>query len=189
MVARLKKASWAKNYCMRPLVFTTAKLNSLVDKDWKGEANTGVTLRFYELVDEVLTEIVDPNLNQSYLDANCVETRVEVVYDVTIEIDTATLFVPDALAGADDDAWGFAMALAPTTVAAFGITELIPLKFYKAETGRHEKISIGNGFEVMKVEVDKLGGQDLPNGHIMHFVLKHPTGAQTEFMLEGVCYK
>jgi len=190
IVSRLKKASWGKNYCMRPLIFTTSKLSSLIDKDWKGDANSGVTLRFYKDVDGDMVEITGDDLNQTYLNANCVETRIEVRYDnQTVEIDTATLFVPDTLAGSDDDAWGYAMVIAPTTAYATGITCLVPLRFHKAETGRYNKLAIGQSVEVMKIDPDTLGGYPLEDGHVMHFVLKHPTGAQTEFMLEGVCYK
>jgi len=184
LVARLKKASWAKNYCKRLVVFTSSKLGSIEDNEWNGDEGSGRSLKFYKDDAGSIVQITGDDLNQTFLDTNCVETHLEVRYDSdTIEIDTASLKIPDTLP-VDEAAWKYALTIAAGTGFDVALSNEMPMRFFKGE-----RMDLGRSFEIMKVEPDKLGGQVLPGGHVMHFIVKHPAGQQVEFLLEGICYK
>jgi hypothetical protein len=184
MVSRLKKASWSLNYLKRAITVKTSTLNSLIDKDFEGNDYGHCSLKFYK--DDGgggLAEITGGDLNQGFLDANCIRTIVEINLDYVAELDSAEMYVPSTLAGTETD-WKFAFVLAPTTVAKMGLTGQIRPQFHKGD-----KIMLGSGVEVMKIEPNKLGGVDLPGGHILHLIFDHSVGAKSEFYFEMTHYK
>jgi hypothetical protein len=183
LVTRIKKASYAKNYQKRGITFISSKLGSEKDEKHDRSSYSNISLRFYKL-DGSLTEITGDDLNQTFLDANCVRTSLEIDLDYEAELDEAFLYIPATLAGDDDDAWKYAMVLAPTTAFAVGLSGLLKLKWHKGGF-----IELGGEFEVMKVVPDYLGDISLQDGHIIHLIIDHPIGAQTELYGELIHYK
>ena len=82
---RIKVTTTGWHYQLHGVEFTTSKLNSIVSK--KHDAtNWGFTvMKFYKLVNDVETEITGDDLNQTFLDANCIKTIID--WEPTFDID------------------------------------------------------------------------------------------------------
>ena len=72
---KVTNAGW--HYQLFGVDFTTSKINSINEKD---AANTSLgfsTFKYFELISGVETEITGGNLNQTYLDSNCIKTQMD----------------------------------------------------------------------------------------------------------------
>ena len=82
--AKITTTGWS--YCLHGLEFETSKLNSIYSKKPDNTDYNFHTIKFYKDVNGTDVEIIDGDLNQTFLDANCIKTIVtwEPTYDYEI---------------------------------------------------------------------------------------------------------
>lgn len=77
LLSRTKITTSGWHYQLHGIEFETSKLSSIYSKK-ADNSNYGFgTIKFYELVNDVETEITGQNLNQDYLDINCIKTIID----------------------------------------------------------------------------------------------------------------
>lgn len=74
---RVKITTTGWHYQLHGVEFETSKLNSIYSKKVDGTDYGFSSIKFYELVNGVETEITGANLNQTYLDSNCIKTIMD----------------------------------------------------------------------------------------------------------------
>ena len=76
-LSRGKVAPLGWTYQMHGIELCTSTLGSIYSKNYLGNDFSFTTLKFYELANEVESQITGDNLNQSYLDSNCIKTVID----------------------------------------------------------------------------------------------------------------
>lgn len=74
---RTKITTTGWHYQLHGIEFETSKLNSVYSKKIDNTDYGFSSIKFYESINEVETEITGENLNQSYLDINCIKTTLD----------------------------------------------------------------------------------------------------------------
>jgi len=86
VLSRAKITTTGWHYQIQGVEFETSKLDSLHSKKADNSDYGFTVMKFHELISGVETEITGNNLNQQYLDANCIKTLMdwETNYDIEI---------------------------------------------------------------------------------------------------------
>lgn len=76
-IQRVKMTSSGWHYQLHGIEFETSRLNGIQSKKVDNSNYGFATEKFYELINNVETEITGENLNQGYLDTNCIKTIID----------------------------------------------------------------------------------------------------------------
>jgi hypothetical protein len=85
-LSRTKITATGWHYQLHGVEFETSVLNSIQSKKTDGTNWNFTSIKFYELVNSVETEITGGNLNQTYLDSNCIKTVIDWEPNFDIDI-------------------------------------------------------------------------------------------------------
>lgn len=80
---KVTKTGW--HYQLHGIEFETSVLNSLESNKSDNSPWNLCTMKFYELVNNIETEITGQNLTQTYLDSNCIKTVID--WEANFDID------------------------------------------------------------------------------------------------------
>lgn len=83
---RTKITSTGWHYQLHGVEFTTSKLDSIESKKNDGSSWNFTTMKFYKLVDGSEVEITGDDLNQTYLNTNCIKTIIDWEPNFNIDI-------------------------------------------------------------------------------------------------------
>lgn len=97
---RIKVTSTGWHYQLHGIEFTTSKLNSIQSKKADGTDWNFTTIKFYKLDNGSEVEITGDNLNQTFLDSNCIKTVVD--WEPTFDIDIIGGFLRQSDTPAED---------------------------------------------------------------------------------------